>query len=82
MATPNMDDYLLSHKTEIEQLFGEELTWQRLDDKVTCRIRIDRYDLSYLNAEHHEAIFAFFVDTTNRIMKAFTPFAKKYGKNA
>lgn len=71
-------DYLLSHKKEIEQLFGEELVWQRLDDKVTCRIRIDRDDLSYLNPEHHEAIFAFFVDTTNRIMKAFSPFAKKY----
>ena len=50
----------------------------RLDDKVTCRIRIDREDLSYLNPEHHESIFAFFVDTTNRIMKAFSPFAKKY----
>ena len=71
-------DYLLSNKDEIERLFGEELVWQRLDDKVTCRIRIDRDDLSYLNPEHHELIFAFFVDTTNRIMKAFSPFAKKY----
>lgn len=71
-------DYLLSNKDEIERLFGEELVWQRLDDKVTCRIRIDRDDLSYLNLEHHEAIFAFFVDTTNRIMKAFAPYAKKY----
>ena len=25
-----------------------------------------------------EQIFEFFIDTTNRIMKAFTPFAKKY----
>lgn len=74
-------DFLLSHKAEIEQMFREELVWQRLDDKVTCRIRIDRNDLSYLNSEHHEAIFAFFVDTTNRMMKAFTPFAKKYVKN-
>ena len=70
-------DYLFSHRKEIEQSFGEELIWQRLDDKVTCRIRIDRNDLSYLNPDHQEAIFAFFVDTTNRIMKAFTPFAKK-----
>ena len=62
-------------------MFGEELVWQRLDDKVTCRIRIDRNDLSYLNPEHHEAIFAFFVDTTNRMMKAFAPFAKKYVKS-
>jgi hypothetical protein len=59
-------------------LFGEELTWQRLDEKVTCRIRIDKDGLSYLNQEDHEQIFEFFIDTTNRIMKAFTPFAKKY----
>ena len=71
-------DYLYSHKQEIEGLFGEELTWQRLDEKVTCRIRIDKDGLSYLNQDDHEQIFNFFIDTTNRIMKAFTQFAKKY----
>ena len=40
--------------------------------------RLDKDGLSYLNPEDHEQIFNFFIDTTNRIMKAFTPFAKKY----
>ena len=71
-------DYLYSHKQEIEELFGEELTWQRLDEKVTCRIRIDKDGVSYLTPEDHEQIFEFFIDTTNRVLKAFTPFAKKY----
>lgn len=71
-------DYLFSHKTEIEQDFGEELTWQRMSDKVTCRISIDRKDLSYLNPEDRENIFHFFTDTTYRFMKAFSPYAKKY----
>lgn len=74
-------DFFLSNKVDIELRFGGELVWQRLDDMDTCRIMIDRNDLSYLNPEHHEAIFAFFVDTTNRMMKVFTDFAKKYVKS-
>jgi hypothetical protein len=31
-------DFLHGHKTEIEQEFGGELSWQRLDDKRACRI--------------------------------------------
>ena len=71
-------DYLYARKEEIEQQFGDSLTWQRLDDKKACRIRIDRNDLSYLEPEQQEDIFAFFIDTSNRLMKAFAPYAKKY----
>jgi Domain of unknown function (DUF4268) len=31
-------DFLHNHKIEIEQAFGGELSWQRLDDKRACRI--------------------------------------------
>jgi hypothetical protein len=31
-------DRLQSHKKEIERVFGDELVWQRLDDKRGCRI--------------------------------------------
>lgn len=71
-------DYLYARKEEIEQQFGDSLTWQRLDDKKACRIRIDRNDLSYLEPEQQEEIFAFFLDTSNKLMKAFAPYAKKY----
>jgi hypothetical protein len=33
-----MFDWLHKHKNEIEQAFGGELSWQRLDDKQGCRI--------------------------------------------
>jgi len=33
-----MFDWLLKHKSEIEQAFGGVLDWQRLDDKQGCRI--------------------------------------------
>ncbi len=74
-------DYLYTHKEEIEQQFGGELTWQRLDDRNASRIRIDRDDLSYLKPEQQEEIFHFFIDTSNKLMKAFSPYAKKYNSN-
>lgn len=37
-ANKKIFDWLLSHKSEIEQAFGAELSWQRLDAKRSCRI--------------------------------------------
>ena len=74
-------DYLYAHKEDIEQQFEGQLTWQRLDERKGCRIRIDRNDLSYLEPEQQEEIFHFFIDTSNKLMKAFSPYAKKYNSN-
>lgn len=73
-------DKMLAHKSELEVEVGEVMTWQRMDEKVTCRICITRDDLSYLNPDDKEAIFSFLLDTTNRMMKAFTSYAQKYAK--
>jgi hypothetical protein len=37
-ANKRIFDFLHSHRTEIEQAFGGELSWQRLDEKRACRI--------------------------------------------
>ena len=85
--TPDKDknkqiyDFLLSHKEIIEKNIGEKLTWEKLEDKRACRIRIDRNDLSYLNPEQHEEIFSFFSDSTIKLMKVFKPICQKYNKN-
>lgn len=73
-------DQMLAHKSEIEAEMGEAMIWQRMDEKVTCRICIIRNDLSYLNPDDKEAIFSFLLGTTNRMMKAFTSYAQKYTK--
>ena len=71
-------DEIFNHKDELEAEIGQEMTWMRMDDKVTCRICITRTDLSYLRADDNECIFKFFVDTTNKIMTAFSTYTQKY----
>ena len=63
-------DTLAEHRVEIDSKISG-LEWQRMDSKVTCRIRID-LSLSYLNAEDKQGIFEFFVNTSKRMMDVFT----------
>lgn len=68
-------DTLYAHKDEIEAQTGP-LTWQRLDDKKTCRIRVDR-ELSYLDPEDKNYIFEFFVEQTRKMYDTFYQFGEK-----
>lgn len=71
-------DFYYAFRNEINPQIPE-LIWQRLDDKDACRIRIDK-PLSFLKPENKEAIFDFFVTTTNQMVKAFAPYGDHYGK--
>ena len=62
-------DTLYQHKDEIEKQTGPCI-WERLDDKVTCRIRIDR-DYVYTNSEDKENIFKFFIEYSQKMHDAF-----------
>ena len=70
-------DALINHKDVIEKDYGATLIWQRLDEKVTCRIYEDR-PLSYINEDDRPAIFEFFSDATNRMLKSFGSHAKLF----
>jgi hypothetical protein len=72
-------DALYEKKEIIEKEYGASLIWQRLDEKVTCRIYEDR-PLSYLNEDDRPEIFKFFCDTTNRMLKAFGNQSKLFKK--
>lgn len=62
-------DKLYSVKDELDaQLPGME--WQRMDDKVTCRIRFDK-PYSYLVDEDKPKIFEFFLTTGQKMMDIF-----------
>ena len=73
-------DFYQAFRSEIElQIPG--LIWQRLDDKDACRIRIDK-PLSFLKPEDREAIFDFFVTTTNQLVKVFAKYSTQYGNSS
>lgn len=72
-------DYFFAHKEEIEKTIGESLTWQRMDNNVTCRIRIDK-ELSFQNPESRTKIIKFLTDMSQRFMKALTPISLNYKK--
>lgn len=74
-------DYLQSNQSEIESRYGSKLVWQRLSDKNTCRIKEDCENLSYLNPDDRSKIFEFFVDSAQRLMDTFSPYAKKFKKH-
>lgn len=68
-------DKIAAYKSEIDlQLPG--LKWQRMDNKVTCRIRIDRRYI-YLNPEDKEKIFQFLCSTSQMMMDFFTQFGTR-----
>ena len=72
-------DALYACKDTIEKDYAASLTWQRLDDKVTCRIYEGR-TLSYLNESERQDIFKFFLDATNRMLKSFGNQTKLFKK--
>ena len=63
-------DALISQKDAIEQEYGAKFDWQRLDEKVTCRIYEAR-PWSYMNEDERPKIFEFFCDATNRMLTSF-----------
>ena len=54
----------------------EDLEWQRMDDKVTCRVRLDK-SFSYLNPSDKQNICEFFVTTSQKMMDLFSELGKK-----
>lgn len=72
-------DFPYENKDAIEIKFGEPLTWQRLDDKVTSRIRIDR-DLKYIERDQRQQVIEFLTTASGKLMEIFTPYSLKYSK--
>ena len=65
-------DSLLQHKAAIEDVFGESLEWQRLDDKKACRIQFSQQVEGY-NQENWPQMIAWLV---THVAKLETALAK------
>lgn len=77
-------DFIQNQKEEIETTFGASLSWERMDDKVSCRIRARLDDVSIYEKEDWPKMIEFLIDASERMEKAFRNPIKKlntYAKN-
>ncbi|MBS4760876.1 MAG: DUF4268 domain-containing protein [Clostridium sp.] len=68
--------YLVEHKEEIEQIFGQELYWQELKGKKASRISISRDNFNLYEDNDWEKDFDWFENNAIRLKKAICPFLK------
>ena len=74
-------DYLLTKQKQIDgKLPGRILKWDRIDNKIACRISLENNELSFHNKEDWNKIFEFFNDNIVEFEEAFKPFAKDVRK--
>lgn len=65
-------DALYLKKSKIEEEFGSELIWERLDDKKMSRIHCQKNDVGIFNEkEDWKKMFDFMVDVVPRFERAF-----------
>lgn len=70
-------DKLYKHRHEVEQSFGGELEWQRLEGKRACRIRKVIEDGGLANEDRWPEIQGEMVDTMIRFEKFLRPYVER-----
>lgn len=64
-------DFIQKQQAQIEADFGKPLIWERMDDKVTSRIKTELTDVSLYEKSDWEQMIAFLIDASERMSKAF-----------
>ena len=70
-------DYLYSRKDEIESEYRQTLTWQRLNDKITCSIKDER-EFNCFEMEDKTEIFSFLKDASDKLSVIFHNYILDY----
>ena len=70
-------DFLYNMKDKIETAFGNELIWERKDDKVTCRIKSEQTGVNVFDKDDWSKMIKFLVNASERMYKAFRNPVKK-----
>ena len=81
-ANKALFDYTLTMKEEIEKDFGQALEWERMDDKVSCRIKFEKHGVSYFEKEDWQTMIDFLINVAKRMEKAFREPIKKMNQYA
>ncbi len=70
-------DNLYQQKEKIEFVFGGPLIWERLDDKIVCRIKTEIDNVNYAEEGDWKRINDFLINDSIRIEKAFKEVVRK-----
>lgn len=71
-------DYFLKQKDQIEKNFGGTLTWERMDDKITSRIKWQLDGVSVFEESDYSKMNEFLIDGLDRMKKAFAESIKNF----
>ncbi len=70
-------DFLSKMRQEIESEFGSELMWERMDDKISCRIKDQLDNVNIFDREDWDKMITFLIDSSEKMVKAFKNPIKK-----
>jgi hypothetical protein len=70
-------DFIHNMKSSIETEFGGELEWERMDDKVSSRIKSELTGVSYFEQTDWDKMIQFMIDASSRMERAFRHPVKK-----
>ena len=64
-------EFLFNLKERVEKDFGAKLTWERMNDNVTSRIKYQQNGVSYFEEDDWPTMNKFLVDVASRMENAF-----------
>lgn len=70
-------DFFYKSKNEIEQEFGQKLIWERMDDKVTSRVKFQLDGVSAFNQEDWYKMNKFLIENTTKMEKIFSTYVQR-----
>jgi hypothetical protein len=70
-------DYFYKRKDAIENVFGDQLVWERMDEKVSSRIKYQLDGVNVFEKEDWPKMIAFLIDASVRMEKAVKGHVKK-----
>lgn len=64
-------DFIYQQKDKIEEEFGDELTWERMDENVSCRIKYQIDGVSVYEKDDWDKMIRYLTDVAERMTKSF-----------
>jgi hypothetical protein len=64
---------LYQHKDEIEKAFGENLVWEKMENKKSSKVSYYKSGLNYYNVEDWPEIISFSIEFLNKLQAAVNP---------